>query len=156
MTSSHNYHWKKLHFIGYFTKVTMDGKTPNGTGLVFWMPNLEQHWEHFTLISNHNNKDTAYLWWALNLNDSCIYFLLEFLPVRICRVQLAWAANNTRSSLHACTSHIVACTLLYYEDIFFLHLSKSTLITCRYVRKTPGKNRCIFCHLKLFSGARTN
>lgn len=141
MTSSHNYHWKKLHFIGYFTKVTMDGKTPNGTGLVFWMPNLEQHWEHFTLISNRNNKNTAYLWWALNLNDSCIYFLLEFLPVRICQVQLAWAANNTRSSLHACTSHIVACTLLYYEDIFFSPSVKIHINYAQICAKDSGEKQ---------------
>lgn len=75
----------------------------------------------------------AYLWWALNFNDFHTHLVLEFLPVRIWLVQLARAANNTRGSLHACTSHIVACTLLSYEDIFFLHLSKSTLITHRYV-----------------------
>lgn len=47
--------------------------------------------------------------------------------------------NSISVSLRAWTSHIMACTLLYYEDIFFLHLSKSTLCTQICVKDSREK-----------------
>lgn len=54
--------------------------------------------------------------WFLHIFKACI---------STCNISLAASPagmdseNNTRSSHQACTSHIVACTLLSYVDIFF-------------------------------------
>lgn len=149
ITCSHNYQWKEYHFMGCFTKVVMDGDWLYRPTLIFQESNLENinkisrllHvWGFFFLFFfSAMTKTHGLLMPGIEFQWLARTFSISISTCKKPARPAGTASIIKRGSLHARSSHIMACTLPSYQAIFFLlHLSKPTLITHRYVWKSTG------------------